>query len=205
MSTRPAVAAFTVALCIVVTTGGARAQESLSPDEIAEREAIRDRAAIARVHRAAGITTWFSLAATTTWGTLRYANVIGFGDPLCDPGGGAPIFGSDFGCGAGHRTWHLISASFSTLSYAVTRVLAALMPDAVDEAAIRSTGFGGRLAVHRALSWVHLAGMIAMPILGFLTSATSDRGDQATLATIHLGVGYATLAAVSIAAGLMVF
>lgn len=161
------------------------------------------RAAIVALHRPMGITTWFSLLATTTIGTLRYANVVGFGDPLCAEGG-SPIFGRDFGCGEGHRTWHLISASFSTASYAVTRVLAALMPS-VPEDELAGTAFGRRLFWHRLLSWVHLAGMIAMPILGFAASSTNDPADRDDLATAHLIVGYTTFAAVSASAALMIF
>ena len=144
-----------------------------------------------------GYTTWISLAATTTIGTIRYANVIGFGDPLCNEGG-SPILGRTWGCGDGLKYQHLVSASFTTLSYITTRTLAAFMPDPDYEPS-------SRLRLHRALSWVHLAGMIAMPILGFATAGTDDADTRATLATVHLAVGYSTFAALSTAAGLMVF
>jgi hypothetical protein len=47
--------------------------------------------------------------------------------------------------------------------------------------------------------------MIAMPILGFATSRTDDPSTRDGLATAHLVVGYSTFAAISAAAGLMVF
>ncbi len=160
-------------------------------------ERASKRAELAIYHRSMGLTTWISLAATTTIGTIRYANVIGFGEPLCAEGG-SPIFGRSWGCGDGLQIQHLVSASFTTASYITTRTLAALMPDPGYE---RSP----RLKLHRALSWVHLAGMVAMPVLGFATSASDDPATRENLATAHLIVGYSTFATVSTAAALMVF
>ncbi len=155
------------------------------------------RSKLATYHRSMGITTWISLAATTTIGTIRYANVIGFGQPLCAEGG-SPILGRTWGCGDGLRIQHLVSAGFTTGSYITTRTLAALMPAAGYEPS-------ARLRLHRALSWVHLAGMVAMPILGFGTSGTDDPETREQLATAHLIVGYSTFATVSAAAALMTF
>lgn len=155
------------------------------------------RATLRKVHFWAGVTTWISFAATTTIGTMRYANVVGFGDPLCDPGS-TPALGRSYGCGSGLRTQHLVSASFTTASYVTTRVLALLMPEPGYERP-------SRLRIHRALSWVHLAGMVAMPVLGFATTGASDEGTRDALATTHLAVGYATFAALSAAGALMVF
>lgn len=164
-----------------------------------KKEDARKRASLRTLHRAFGITTWISLAATNTLGTMRYANVIGFGDPLCDPGG-SPVLGRSWGCGDGLKYQHLVSASFTTLSYATTRTIAALMPDPYNAA-----DSNPNLKWHRRLSWVHLVGMIAMPVLGFATAATDDEGTRKTLATAHLITGYTTFAAVSTAAVLMVF
>jgi hypothetical protein len=172
-----------------------RALAAETNNEPAERAAKRAKLAI--YHRSFGITTWISLAATTTIGTIRYANVIGFGEPLCAPGG-SPIFGRTWGCGDGLQIQHLVSASFTTGSYITARTLAALMPDPGYE---RSP----RLRLHRALSWVHLAGMVAMPILGFATSATDDPEAREQLATAHLIVGYSTFATLSVAAAVMTF
>lgn len=156
-----------------------------------------DREELKKHHFWLGITTWASFAATTALGTMRYANVVGFGEPLCAEGN-TPILGREWGCGAGLRTQHLVSGTFTAMSYAATRTVAALMPDAeqVDYPKLR---------VHRALSWVHLAGMIATPLLGIATSATDDPGTRDTLATVHLGVAYGTLAAISAAGALMAF
>jgi hypothetical protein len=161
-------------------------------DEDREAELVRRRGVIKTYHRSMGYTTWISLAATTTLGTLRYAHVIGFGDRPCTGESG-------FWCGGGLLLWHTISATFSTLSYAVTRILAAIMPDPYDAGADNPT-----LRLHRALSWVHLAGMIAMPILGIATSST-EGSTRDTLATAHLITGYATLGTLSFAASLMTF
>src|SRR4026209_2177978 len=108
-----------IVLAAVLLASAAAHAEPSDGDRAA---AVLRRASIATYHRSMGITTWISLAATSTIGTLRYVNVIGFGHPLCAEGG-SPLFGREFGCGDGHRIWHLISASFTALSYATTRIL----------------------------------------------------------------------------------
>jgi hypothetical protein len=180
----------------ILAVAPARADDDLEGSSSATT-AARRRAKLRTYHRSFGITTWVSLAATVTIGTIRYANVVGFGEPLCTEGT-TPIFGRSYGCGDGLRIQHLVSATFTTASYVTTRTLAALMPDPNDEPS-------RRLRMHRALSWVHLGGMIALPLLGFATSASDDRATRETLATLHLAVGYSTLAAVSAAGALMTF
>ncbi len=167
------------------------------PDQ-QKKDDARKRASLKTLHRAFGITTWISMAATNAIGTMRYANVIGFGDPLCE--NGSPLLGRTWGCGDGLKYQHLVSASFTTASYFTTRTIAALMPDPYNAADTNP-----RLKWHRRLSWVHLVGMIAMPILGFATAATDDEGARRTLATVHLATGYTTFAAVTTAACLMIF
>lgn len=162
----------------------------------------RRRASLRTLHRAFGITTWVSLGFTNAIGTARYANVIGFGEPLCSEG--SPILGRTWGCGNGLKYQHLVSASFTTASYATTRILAALMPDPYG-AGEGDDPHAKKVRLHRALSWVHLAGMIAMPILGLATSMTDDPDKRSALATAHLITGYATFAAVSTAAVIMIF
>lgn len=156
-----------------------------------------DRDELKKHHFWLGITTWASFAATTVLGTMRYANVVGFGEPLCAEGN-TPILGREWGCGDGLKTQHLISGGFTAASYAATRTVAALMPDSeyVDYPKLR---------IHRALSWVHLAGMIATPLLGIATSAVDDPSTRDALASVHLGVAYGTLAAISTAGALMAF
>ena len=171
------------------------AQERAWDEELAHNARVRDK--LRTYHRSMGITTWISLASTTMLGTFRYANVTGFGEPLCS-GDNTAVFGHTYGCGDGLKIQHLVSASFTTASYIATRTLAALMPEPSYE---RSP----KLKLHRALGWVHLAGMIAMPILGFSTSGTSDPATRDSLATAHLAVGYTTLATLSFAASLMAF
>jgi len=161
----------------------------------------KQRAKLRTLHRAFGITTWVSLGATNFIGTARYANVVGFGTPLCESG--SPIFGETWGCGNGLRYQHLASATFTTLSYATTRVIGALMPDPY-AASEGDDAHATKLRWHKALSWVHLVGMVAMPVLGFATSST-DGETRDALATAHLVTGWTTFAAVSVAGSLMVF
>ncbi|MBI2391231.1 MAG: hypothetical protein HYV09_16700 [Deltaproteobacteria bacterium] len=166
-----------------------------------KKQLAKKRASLRTLHRAFGITTWVSLAATNVLGTARYANVVGFGTPRCESG--SPIFGEKWGCGDGLKVQHLVSASFTTLSYATTRTIAALMPDPYG-AAEGDDWTAKRLRWHRALSWVHLAGMIAMPILGLATSSAEGQARD-NLATAHLVTGWTTFAAVTAAGSLMVF
>ncbi len=182
----------------------ARAQGQTPNEDAQKKEDARKRASLRTLHRAFGITTWVSLGATNTLGTLRYANVIGFGEPLCAPGGGSPVLGESWGCGDGLKYQHLVSASFTTASYITTRTLAGLMPDPYG-AGEGDGPSAKRLRIHRALSWVHLAGMIAMPILGLATTFTKDEGARDTLATVHLVTGWTTFAAVTGAASVMIF
>jgi len=196
--TLPAMRKISASVCLsiaVLAAFPATALAAESKEKPGERAAKRSKLAI--YHRSMGITTWISFAATTTLGTIRYANVIGFGEPLCAPGG-SPILGRSWGCGDGLQIQHLVSASFTTGSYITTRTLAALMPDPGYE---RSP----RLKLHRALSWVHLAGMVAMPILGFATSSADDPKTREELATAHLAVGYSTFVTLTAAAALMTF
>jgi cytochrome b561 len=187
------------ALAALTTTSMVSPCFAREPAEQARLEAqVEKRATLRTYHRSLGITTWISLGATTLIGTARYANVIGFGTPLCESG--SPILGRSWGCGDGLKIQHAISAGFTTVSYASTRLLAALMPDPHDAAA-----YTPGLSAHRALSWVHLAGMIAMPVLGIATTSSNDPDTRRTLATTHLIVGYSTFAAVSAAGALMTF
>jgi hypothetical protein len=169
-----------------------------SAPEASREVAAHKRARLRTYHLGFALTTWASLGATSLVGTIRYANVIGFGTPLCEKG--SPIFGRTYGCGNGLMIHHGISAGFTTLSYITTRTLAALMPDPYDAAS-----FSPRLRAHRILSWVHLAGMAAMPALGIATAASNDPDTRRALATTHLVVGYSTFAAVSAAGAVMVF
>jgi hypothetical protein len=169
-----------------------------SVPDAARETAAQKRARLRTYHFGFALTTWASLGATSVVGTIRYTNVIGFGTPLCEKG--SPIFGRTYGCGDGLMIQHGISAGFTSLSYITTRTLAALMPDPYDAAS-----FSPRLRAHRVLSWVHLAGMVAMPVLGIATAVSNDRDTRASLATTHLVVGYTTFAVVSAAGAVMVF
>jgi hypothetical protein len=186
-----------VGVLVAAMAAGSPAYGQSTDEPKPDQGHARARGPLRNWHKWFGVTTWISLAATATIGTFRYANVVGFGEPLCAEGN-TPIFGRDYGCGDGLRVHHLVSASFTTASYVTTRTLALLMPEPEYERP-------ERVKIHRALSWVHLAGMVAMPILGFATSAADDPETREALATAHLLVGYGTLAAVSTAGAFILF
>lgn len=183
-------------------------------------ELLRHRAQLTRIHRVLGITTFASVTVTTLLGTVLAINQPTlFGSGLCadiDPmtGRSRALLGEDFGCGTA-RTWHKVSAFVSLGLYASTGVFALSMPDP-ERASEGNDIRAGRLRLHRAMAWVHLAGMILQPILGIvafepsLVGVNIDPMDpvrsrqgledfQRTMRTIHLGVGYVTWAALGTA------
>jgi hypothetical protein len=101
---------------------------------------------------------------------------------------------------------HLTSSFITVSLYATTGIFALTMPDP-EHAAAGHDSRGERLRWHQRLAWVHFSGMVLMPILGIAASmpqlfgvAGPAVGDfTTTMRTIHLGVGYLTLAALTTA------
>jgi hypothetical protein len=168
--------------------------------EEAETALLRRRAALTRVHRTLGITTFGALTVTTALGTLSAINqATAFGPGECRAGG-HPIGGFEFGCST-LTSLHQLSAFISVGLYATTGVFALAMPDP-ERASEGSDARATRLRLHRAVAWVHLAGMVLQPILGIISvnpTVVGANGADATfvetMRTIHLSVGYVTWAA----------
>lgn len=180
----------------------------LSSEDERYRTDIRARARTAFIKRYFGMSTLIWVATTGVVGTLRYVNRFGgsAGNTPCDDD--EAIFG-DFGCGTGLHVLHVVSSQIATALYVTTGILALRMPDPDDAASGRS-GFARRLRTHRALVWVHLAGMVLSPILNLVVEHpgivgldrrdTSDYGVLRVLATAQLGVNLVTLVALTWAA-----
>jgi hypothetical protein len=62
-----------------------------------------------------------------------------------------------------------------------------------------------RVTVHKAGMVLAMAGMIAQGVVGLYATQQEGRIDQAKIARTHLVIGYATLAAMAVAVGALVF
>lgn len=184
---------------------------------------LRAREHSTRMHRPLGFAALGSLVVTEIAGTIMAVNqrtLFGVGQcnvpvaPLPDGSTPNPCILGDYG-GTPLAAFHEVSAFITVGFYAAAGMYALTMPDP-EHASVGNDDRARRLRVHRALSYVHLAGMILMPILGVLAiepgivgvridpanldaSVRTLNDYQATLRTIHTGVGYVTLAALTVA------
>ncbi|MGC4118424.1 MAG: hypothetical protein QM765_28495 [Myxococcales bacterium] len=147
---------------------------------------------LVQAHRVLKPLTAGALLLTVSMGTLLAINYpTAFGDGKC--AGPHPIFGT-YGCDALNID-HGVGAVLSTVLYTATSVLE-LTPEVQ---AVRTK----HLATQRWLGYVHLAGFILMPIMGIVSAypqiigiaPVSREQFSKVLRTVHLGVGYVTLAA----------
>lgn len=137
-----------------------------------------------------------ALVATSTFGTIAAINQpTAFGDGRCATG--KPIFGT-YGCDRGLSTLHGMSAVLSTTLYTANGVLALSIPGPVGNVTPAKAPW------HRALTYVHLGGIIIQPIIGLVSAFPQVIGKQneapgdpfpKTLRTIHVGLGYVVAAA----------
>lgn len=145
-----------------------------------------------RLHRTLSLVTTGGLLVTGALGTLTAINEgTAFEPGRCDSG--TPLFGN-YGCESLHIV-HGASAILSTTLYTATAVqgLSIHSPSLAEEHG----------PLYRILSYVHLVGIVLQPVLGLITSypeiigihpeAREHFGD--VLRTVHIGVGYVTVAA----------
>ena len=137
-----------------------------------------------------------SLVATSTLGTMAAMNQpTRFGDGRCITG--RPVLG-DYGCNRGLSTLHGSSAVLSVTLYTANAVLAFGAPESAGKVSRAARPW------HRALSYVHLGGMVVQPILGIVSAFPQVIGKDRTaptdmfprnLRTAHVFLGYLTTAA----------
>lgn len=195
--------------------GGGAAQAPT--EEEPSIDLLRQRRRLTQIHRPLGIATWSSLLVTTTLGTIAAINQRTiFGQGNCAMTGEGVL--GRFGC-EGLSPLHGLSAFVTVSLYATTGIFALSMPDP-ERVTSHDDRRGARLRLHRAMAWVHFAGMVLQPILGMLSAfpgmigltvdptapideitRASERIQeyQAVMRTVHLGVGYITLAALTTA------
>lgn len=171
---------------------------------------LRKRAKMAKVHRALGISTWAAMAVAVAAGTVQYRNLYGGGkleDTPCTRGDAWP---NNSQC-HGAPLLHAIPGFVTGGLYFITMGLEMFMPDP-DHASQGDSKFAKTLRTHKILRWVHLAGMLAQIGIGIaianpglgLERATDYKTLQA-LSRAHLGIGYATFAALTWAGAIMLF
>lgn len=164
------------------------------------RYVMRRRSSLLRTHRVFGIAAWGSLVVTEALGTILAINrPTWFGDGACATDSSA------FGCGSSLiGSLHQASAFLTTGLYTTAGILAIAAPDP-DDASVGDDRASRTLRLHKTLAWVHGVGMILMPILGVVGATVSDPEVGRAFRTIHTGVGYATLGALSWAMYLELF
>jgi hypothetical protein len=161
-------------------------------------------------HRALGIVTWIAMTATITIGALQFADSYGassIGDTRCAQGNS--LLGST-NCDVPYA--HIIPMALTTAAYFTTFGLSFAMRDRSARPSTIESDHSRRLRMHRALRWVHLAGM-ASQIVGGLIFANLDamgvRPDQnydtlRGLNIYHLVVGGLTWVALTWAGALFI-
>jgi hypothetical protein len=137
-----------------------------------------------------------ALVATSTLGTLAAINQpTAFGDGRCITGN--PVFG-DYGCDRGLSTLHGSSGVLSVTLYTANAVLGLAAPES------RGVVSASARPLHRALTWVHLGGIVVQPVLGLVAAFPQVIGKSRTgptdrfprdLRTAHVFLGYVTTAA----------
>lgn len=173
---------------------GEAAPDPGGPAELAPPD--RRTESLRRWERVLKWSTAGALVVTTTLGTLAAINQpTAFGDGRCQTG--HPIFGT-YGCDRGLSTLHGTSAVLSAILYTADGALALSIPGPVGHVSDAARPW------HRALTYVHLGGMVVQPILGLVSafpqvigmshSAPTDRFPRG-MRTAHVIIGYVTTAA----------
>lgn len=169
---------------------------------------LRKRAKMAKVHRALGIATWASMAVALAAGTVQYRNLYGGGkleNTPCVTGDAWPSQNACHGAPLGHAIPGFVTGGL----YFTTLGLAMFMPDP-DNASVGDSKYAKNVRTHKILRWIHLTGMLAQIAIGVVIAnpglgleRSSDYDTLQALGRAHLGVGFATFAALTWAGTIM--
>jgi hypothetical protein len=137
-----------------------------------------------------------ALIVTSTLGTMAAIDQPTiFGDGRCQTGGA--VLGT-YGCDRGLSTLHGASGVVSAILYTADGALALSLPGPIG-----NVGQAAR-PWHRALTYVHLGGMVLQPVLGLVSAFPQVLGVRGTapgdrfprnVRTAHVFLGYVTTAA----------
>jgi cytochrome b561 len=147
-------------------------------------ETMKKRAYMLGWHQKLGIGLAALTLATTVVGQLNYNDKYGSNPPVTGR----------------YQATHAVLA-FSTLGlFAVDGTIALLAPGNP----VKKDHYD-RVTVHKAGMALATVGMIAQGVVGVYAAQQEGRLDQASIAKTHLVIGYATLAAMAVAVGALVF
>jgi hypothetical protein len=174
-------------------------------------EQVRKRARIAKIHRTLGIATWATVGVAAIAGTIQYRNL--YGAPFVTDREDTPCVQGDAWINqkqcSGTPWFHAITGFAAGGLYVSTLALAIAMPDP-DHASEGKSKYAKTIRTHKALRWVHLAGMVTQMVLGIIIAnprlgldRANDYGTMKALAGLHLVSGYVTLGALSWAGTIM--
>ncbi len=150
----------------------------------AEDRLLKRRRSMLEKHQGIGLGLLALQLATTVVGQLNYSDKYGANAPVT----------------ARYQLTHKALA-YSTLGvFAVNGTIALLAPNAGK----KRQGFD-RVTLHKIGMATATAGMLAQGVVGYYTRTREGYLDQQRYARAHLAIGYATLAAVGIAVGALVF
>ncbi len=187
------------------------APEPATADDAAIAAALQQRQDVALVHRAFGIGTWVAMATTAVLGFIQFGDEYGFNGSRSETAcaqGSAVL--QEFCTGT---PWpHAIAAGTTAALYFTTFALSFAMPDPFD-LEHQTSAWAERVRIHRALRWVHFAGVIAQALLGaflanheaFGLDTEGDFDALQALGAVHMGVGVVTFGALSAAAAIVTF
>ncbi|MHB8420960.1 MAG: hypothetical protein ACYDCL_23055 [Myxococcales bacterium] len=138
--------------------------------------AFRTRRTMLLLHQGFGIATVLGMVGTVIFGQLNYS----------DKFAGAPQTGQ-------WEIWHDWFEAGTVLTFATAGLLALLAPVPIEK---KNEGID-TVTLHKYSMLVATVGMAAEVVLGILTVSREGFTDQATLATAHLVIGYATAGALA--------
>ncbi len=140
--------------------------------------------------------TAVALVGTSTLGTIAAIDQpTAFGDGRCLTG--RPVLGN-YGCDRGLSTLHGASGVLSATLYTANGVLGLAAPESAGKVTASARPW------HRALSYVHLGGIVVQPVIGLVSAFPQVIGKERTaptdpfprnLRTAHVFIGYVTTAA----------
>jgi hypothetical protein len=158
--------------------------EAKPPPPAPDQRRMARRRKMLTWHQGIGLGLLGLQLATTTVGQLNYSDRFAGGPST-----------------ARYRTTHAALAYTNVAVFALNGTLALLAPNA---AAKQDRGFD-RVTQHKWAMFTAAAGMLTQGALGIYTSRREGFQDQERFATIHLAIGYATLAAIGYGVGAIVF
>lgn len=155
------------------------------PAQPVDDGSMRWRRKMLKVHQGLGLGLLALQLATTTVGQLAYSDKYGSNAPMT----------------ARYDATHGALA-FTTLGvFAVNGAVALFAPSPK----VKTHRKFDRVTLHKIGMATATAGMLAQGVLGIYTAQREGYLDQERYAKAHLAIGYATLAAVSVAVGALVF